>query len=229
MLAWGDVMKRTGTLIAVLLCLLAAAPAARAGAFTDIFGAYRKSGTVDACKWSAKQLANAKRQVPNDIDQYAPDFPNALDDAIQKRASGACAKTAAGAPATSTPAGATPSQPTATTGVPPGTTPAAPAPAPGTSAQAPQPTSANPAPAVADGAVLAASKSRSSDAGVPAPLVALAVIGALMAIAALLYGLARWWAWEPRWLLRLRHAGAEAGWRASGSWAEFVDWLRLGR
>jgi hypothetical protein len=226
MLAWGDVMKRTGTLIAVLLTLLAVAPSAQAGSFTDIFGAYRKTGSVDACKWSAKQLADAKRQVPNDIDQYAPDFPNALDDAIQKRASGACSKTAAAAPATSTPAGSPPAAgPTATTGVPPGTTP----PAPGTSAPAPQPAATSqPAPAVADNAVLAASKSRSSDAGIPAPLVALAVIGALMALATLLYGLARWWAWEPRWLVRARHAGAEAGWRASGAWAEFVDWVRLG-
>jgi hypothetical protein len=219
-------MKRTGTLIAVLLALLAAAPAAQANAFKDIFGAYRTTGTVNACKWSAKQLADAKRQVPNDIDQYAPDFPAALDDAIQKRASGACSKSAAAAPATSTPAATPPAQPTATTGVPPGTTPAAPT----AGAQAPQPAPASqPAPAVADNAVLAASKSRSSDAGIPAPLVALAIIGALMALAALLYGLARWWAWEPHWLVRWRHAGAEAGWRASGSWAEFMDWVRLGR
>jgi hypothetical protein len=109
--------------------------------------------------------------------------------------------------------------------VPPGTTPAAPP-----SGQAPQPApTSSPAPAIADKAVLAASKTRSSDAGIPAPLVALAVIGGLMALAALLYALARWWAWEPRWLVRWRHAGAEAGWRASGSWAEFMDWLRLGR
>jgi hypothetical protein len=226
MLASDDVMKRTGTLISVLLALLAVAPAAQANAFKDIFGTYRRSGTVDACKWSAKQLADAKRQVPNDIDQYAPDFPNALDDALQKRASGACSKTAAAAPATSTPASAPPASPTATTGVPPGTTPAA----PGSSSPAPQPApTSKPAPAVADNAILAASKSRSSDAGIPAPLVALAVIGALMALAAALYALARWWAWEPRWLVRWRHAGAEAGWRASGSWAEFMDWVRLGR
>jgi hypothetical protein len=77
--------------------------------------------------------------------------------------------------------------------------------------------------------VLAAAKGHDSDAGVPAPLVALAVIGALMALGALLYWLARWWAWEPRWLVRARHAGAEASWRASGSWAEFMDWVRLGR
>jgi hypothetical protein len=217
-------MKRTGTLIAVLLALLAVAPAAQASAFRDVFGAYKKTGQVDACAWSAKQLTAAKQQVPNDIAQYAPDFPNALNNAISKRAAGGCSKQAAATPApaaTTTP----PAQPTATTGVPPGTTPAAPA---GTQAPQPTPTS-NPSPAIAGKAVLAASKTRSSDAGVPAPLVALAVIGALMALAALLYWLARWWAWEPRWLVRARHAGAEASWRASGSWAEFMDWLRMGR
>jgi hypothetical protein len=218
-------MKRTGTLIVVLLALLALAPAAQANAFKDIFGAYKRTGQVDACKWSAKQLTAAKQQVPNDIEQYAPDFPNALNDAIQKRAAGGCDKQAAApAPATST-AGAPPAQPTATTGVPPGTTPAAPA-----SSQAPQPTpTSSPSPAIADRAVLAASKTRSSDAGIPAPLVALAIIGALLALAAAVYLLARWWAWEPDWLVRARHAGAEASWRASGSWAEFMDWLRLGR
>jgi hypothetical protein len=215
-------MKRTGTLIVVLLAVLAVAPAVQANAFKDIFGAYKKTGKVDPCTYSAQQLADAKRQVPNDIEQYAPDFPAALDEAIQRRAGGACDKSAAAPAATTTPA-ATSSGPTATTGVPPGTTPAP-------SGQAPQPTpTPTPAPSVADNAILAASKRHSSDAGAPAPLVALAVIGGLMALAALLYGLARWWAWEPHWLLRARHAGAEAGWRASGSWAEFMDWLRLGR
>jgi len=219
-------MQRAGTLIVVLLALLAVAPAAQAKAFKDVFAAYRHSRQVDPCAWSAAQLSDAKRQVPNDIDQYAPDFPQALDDAIAKRAAGACAKQAAAATST---AAATPppttSGPTATTGVPPGSTPA-----PSSGQQAPQPAATSkPAPAVADNAVLAASKQTSSDAGVPAPLVALAVIALLMMLAALLYALARWWAWEPDWLVRARHAGAEAGWRASGSWAEFMDWVRLGR
>jgi hypothetical protein len=219
-------MKRTGMLIAVLLALLAVAPAAQANAFKDIFGAYRQRGQVDPCKWSATQLSDAKRQVPNDIDQYAPDFPQALDDAIAKRAAGACAKQAATtSTAAATPPPPTTSGPTATTGVPPGSTPPAPS-----GEQAPQPAATSkPAPAIADDAVLAASKQRSSDAGIPAPLVALAVIAVLMMLAALLYALARWWAWEPEWLVRARHAGAEASWRASGSWAEFMDWLRLGR
>jgi hypothetical protein len=217
-------MKRAATLLLTLLAVLAVAPVAHANAFKDIFGAYRKSGKVDGCKYSATQLAEAKQQIPNDIEQYAPDFPNALDNAIQQRASGACRT---GAAAAATPTGtSTGTGPTATTGVPPGATPTTSVPA----GQAPQPTpSPNPAPGVSDNAILAASKTKSSDAGVPAPLVALAVIGAFMLLAGLLYGLARWWAWEPRWLVRTRHAAAEAGWRASGSWAEFMDWVRLGR
>jgi len=35
-------------------------------------------------------------------------------------------------------------------------------------------------------------------------------------------------AFEPHWLLSLRHAMAEAGFRASATWAEFSDWVRLG-
>jgi hypothetical protein len=54
------------------------------------------------------------------------------------------------------------------------------------------------------------------------------VAGILLAVA-VLTGLAHWQAWEPPWLVRWRHATAEAGWRAGNAWAEFTDWLRLGR
>jgi hypothetical protein len=229
-------MKRTITLLLALLTVLAAAPVAHANAFKDIFAAYRTSGKIDGCRYSATQLAQARRQIPNDIQQYAPDFPNALNDAIQVRTAGGCTPAAiaaaAGSP-TATAAGAgspgtsTGKGPIATTGVPPpGATPPTSVPA----GQAPQPTPLpKPASSVTDKLVLAASRTKSSDAGVPAPLVALAVIAAILLLAGLLYGLGRWWAWEPRWLVRARHAGAEAGWRASGSWAEFMDWVRLGR
>lgn len=56
-----------------------------------------------------------------------------------------------------------------------------------------------------------------------------AILGGVLLLVALLWGIARWWAWEPRWLLRSRHATAEAGWRTSAAWAEFRDWIRLGR
>ena len=57
----------------------------------------------------------------------------------------------------------------------------------------------------------------------------LVIAGAIVLALLVAWAVARWWAWEPRWLVRWRHAGAEAGWRASGSWAEFMDWVRLGR
>ena len=33
---------------------------------------------------------------------------------------------------------------------------------------------------------------------------------------------------EPRWWLSFQHTTAEAGYRASSTWAEFTDWARLG-
>jgi Flp pilus assembly protein TadB len=57
----------------------------------------------------------------------------------------------------------------------------------------------------------------------------LVVLAAILVAILLLWGFARWWAWEPPWAVRWRHATAEAGWRASAWWSEFTDWLRLGR
>jgi hypothetical protein len=61
---------------------------------------------------------------------------------------------------------------------------------------------------------------------IPAGLI---VAGAVLVVALVLLALARWWAWEPAWLVRWRHASGEAGWRAGAAWSEFTDWLRLGR
>jgi hypothetical protein len=52
---------------------------------------------------------------------------------------------------------------------------------------------------------------------------------ALLLLVLVLWVLARWQAWDPPWLARWRHATGEAGWRAGNAWAEFTDWLRLGR
>ena len=51
----------------------------------------------------------------------------------------------------------------------------------------------------------------------------------VLLIGAAVVALATWSAREPEWLLRARHATGEAGWRLSGTWAEFRDFLRLGR
>ncbi|HSZ14057.1 MAG TPA: hypothetical protein VK790_08470 [Solirubrobacteraceae bacterium] len=58
--------------------------------------------------------------------------------------------------------------------------------------------------------------------------IALAALGALVALACLVWAFARLLAFEPRWTLSARHAIAEAGFRASATWAEFSDWARMG-
>jgi hypothetical protein len=58
--------------------------------------------------------------------------------------------------------------------------------------------------------------------------IAVAALAALLALGCAAWGLARRRAFEPRWWLSLRHAMAEAGFRASATWAEFADWVRIG-
>jgi hypothetical protein len=56
-----------------------------------------------------------------------------------------------------------------------------------------------------------------------------AALAALLILACAAWGAARWWAYEPHWLLNARHACAEAGMRLSATWGELGDWMRLGR
>ena len=57
----------------------------------------------------------------------------------------------------------------------------------------------------------------------------IAAVAALVALLCLAWGVARLLAFEPHWTLSLRHAMAEASFRASATWAEFSDWARLGQ
>jgi hypothetical protein len=59
--------------------------------------------------------------------------------------------------------------------------------------------------------------------------IVIAALAALLALGCAAWGLARRRAFEPHWVLSLRHAMAEAGFRTSATWAEFADWVRLGR
>jgi hypothetical protein len=58
---------------------------------------------------------------------------------------------------------------------------------------------------------------------------AIAVVAALLVLGCIGWALARRRAFEPHWMLSLRHSMAEAGFRASATWSEFADWSRLGR
>jgi hypothetical protein len=58
---------------------------------------------------------------------------------------------------------------------------------------------------------------------------ALAVLGALLALGCIVWAAGRWLALEPRWTVSLMHSLREATYRASATWAEFADWARIGR
>jgi hypothetical protein len=70
---------------------------------------------------------------------------------------------------------------------------------------------------------------RRASSSTSAAAIALAALAALLALAAAAWGFARRRALEPRWSASMRHTMAEAGFRVSATWAEFTDWVRLGR
>jgi hypothetical protein len=57
----------------------------------------------------------------------------------------------------------------------------------------------------------------------------LAILGALLVLACIAWGIGRWLALEPRWTVAFMHSLREASYRGSATWAEFSDWARLGR
>ncbi|HEV2974858.1 MAG TPA: hypothetical protein VGX69_07645 [Solirubrobacteraceae bacterium] len=72
-------------------------------------------------------------------------------------------------------------------------------------------------------------KAASGDRRLSTGAIVIAALATLLVIACLGWALARNRAFEPRALLALRHASAEAGFRASATWSELADWARLGR
>ncbi|MEV4423673.1 hypothetical protein AB0L40_27450, partial [Patulibacter sp. NPDC049589] len=129
-------------LVALLTALALLGPvagAARADTFDDIYADYRKTQKIDPCKYTPKELRDAKGMLGSDSDQYAPEFPDALDEAIA--ASGDCKKEST----TTTSGGGAPSQPQTPTTTPQTTTQDV-APAPTTTAAiAPPATTPGPA------------------------------------------------------------------------------------
>ena len=75
----------------------------------------------------------------------------------------------------------------------------------------------------------ALASAHASASGLSDTAIAIAALAALVALGCLAWGVARLQAFEPRWTSSLRHAMAEAGFRARATWAEFGDWIRLGR
>jgi hypothetical protein len=221
-------LRRIMVLLATCAVSLACAAPAQADLLADIFKDYTQDGRLNPCTYTEKNLRDLKGLIPNDIEQYS-DFGSAVDDALAKRAQGACKKAPTPAQDTTVtpPAGNAVAPPPPAGGTPVNSAPATPAAAqpPPTPKVAP---TAAPDVAAVDTIGLAA---RSTDAATdpPFPLIAMAILAALLALATLTFGVVRWRAWEPAWADNFRHAAGEAGWRASSTWAEFTDFVRFGR
>jgi hypothetical protein len=168
---------------------------------------YQRSGRITPCKYSSGQLQGS---VPNDIEQYAPEYKSQLDAAARDRARG-CGGGASSSG--SGPAGA---------GGGSGGTPGAGAPhkppAP------PKVASANGAPV--GGALPAPAKLAHSDAATPAPIVALAILAAIGLLGAGLAGAGRYLGLGLDEFAPAGHALDEAGMRLGAAVTGATDWAR---
>jgi cobalamin biosynthesis Mg chelatase CobN len=215
------------------LILLPASVALADSAFDQVLKDYQSDGQIDQCAHSEQSLRDAQHQIPNDIEQYAPDFPDALSAALRQRAAGTCDKTSSGS-GTSTTASAS----SGSTGGSGGSS--APSSGGSSAKSAPTPSGkptagAPPAPppvAKAAGGTLAASipaSASASEAGTPLPIILLAILGGLLLVIGLVVWLARFMGWGlDRWAPAL-HTLREAGYRSENAISEFADWARRGR
>jgi hypothetical protein len=226
-------------LLAVLaaLAILALGPAAALAAdelpddVQSVVDDFRADGEITPCKHTVQALESTSQLAPSDIAQYSPDFPAAVEAALEERrhddcgagqGSKAAAAGAAPAAAPSPSSGAPAATPAPTTG---SATPQA------TPSPTPQPTPAATPPPAAPAATPAEPTYTTVAHHDPFPiglwiLVGLLVLSLLTWLVLALLGRTGWG--EER-LAGPRHACAEARYRAGGVWRDFSDWLRLGR
>jgi hypothetical protein len=113
--------------------------------------------------------------------------------------------------------------PTIATGTP---TTTAPAGTPTTTAVTP--TTTAPSSPATSGRPLVSRRTSSGPTHLSPWAIVAAAFAVLLILASLVWGAVRWYAYEPRWGLSLRHALEEAGLRLGATWAEFADWAKLG-
>jgi hypothetical protein len=251
-------VRLTGALV-VACALLTALPAGAAAEFSrepqKVYDDYRSDAAIEPCDHTVATYRKTLRQITPDIEEVTPAFRPAVEAALRERERGkrGCLEQdsptqpgtdgdngAAGG--TSGNSNTTPSPPAQT--APPATTPApappssntpAPVPAgegaaPGAAAT-PAPTVA-PAPPVADSAApapVAPTLLNHPHEGTPAGLLIALGLIALSALLVVLALLARRFGWGEERLAGPRHAWGEATYRAGATWADFIDWIRLGR
>jgi len=207
--------------LALVVLLPAAIPARADQAYERVSAAYEQGGGhLDPCAFTRAQLDAALRGIPPQFRTTVPALRRAMQDAIAAHRRGVCkgVRPEEGTTGGVSAPGSVP-PPVTTSPAPAATTPTTPtATAPATTAT-PPPTTNAPAQQPA---------TTSGDDRTPL-VVALIAAGTLVLLVLLLWALGRSRGWDPVWSARMRHAWGEAGFRTTSTWAEFTDWLRLGR
>jgi len=213
---------RTRTLPALAATLLLAAPGvAHANqAYDKVANAYAVAGGhLDPCSFTQAELEAAIAGIPPTIRDAVPALRSAMEEGVAAHERGACKGVK---PDEGTTGGATPGAAPTTT-IPPVTTP------PVTTETAPATVAPSPTTTTTTTATTAPAAASTPERDRTPLLIALIAAGALVLLGLLAWALSRARGWDPAWAARTRHAWGEAGFRTSSTWAEFTDWLRLGR
>ena len=181
----------------------------------DILNDFRRNGGINPCNYSDGQLRRGLQGLPPDIQQYAPGLADQL--------AGGREGCGGGGGGGGEPAGAAPAASGGGGGGPSGSGPAA---APEVKVPAPPAPAAKARGRLADIATptVAAGATGADTPGWLAPLLA------CVALAAILFALARFAGWSPERFTRpLRASLAEAGGRTADALTELRESVRLGR
>ncbi|MDQ3769728.1 MAG: hypothetical protein M3370_09700, partial [Actinomycetota bacterium] len=83
-------MRRTSLVFALSLVatLLFAVPAS--ASLQAVVEDLRDDGAIDPCAHTADELRSALEDIGPDVDQYAPELPTAIKNALATRAAGGC-------------------------------------------------------------------------------------------------------------------------------------------
>jgi hypothetical protein len=190
--------------------LLSLAPAA--GAAESPLDEYQRTGAIDPCNPGL----GAGGGAPNDVQQYAPDYLAALEEARRKgcgrggAGSGSGSGNGGGAVAPGGSGGST----SGPSGAPAGTPYVPKPPAP------PKVAPSDP------GAAAHLPLAVKSDGGTPAPVIALAILFLLALLGAALAATGRWFGWRLGLMDPVRHAGGEAALRMGSAAGSLADRAR---
>jgi len=202
-----------------------------------IYEDYRRDGKVDVCEHERKDLEDALDTIEPEFDTDYPDFREAIEAGVQDHDNGRCKADATPTPTATATATATPSAtpddgalpqddggaapppddggaPTPESGtLPDPSTEGVPTVAPTEPVPSVQPVAPAATPTPVPTPTIVSTKADKSKLILPGVLVLLAVVGAL---ALVLLGRD-----SPAW--------REAAFRSRATWADFTDWLKLGR